>query len=96
MAETVLVLPIQPQSKNVRNKLHQMQRSKLKISLWEIISLKYPRRSEPPTHLQFVNLIQMQGPRERGWGEQNIGAGSAIERIDAITALGFWFDDSLK
>ena len=91
MAETVLVLPSSSKSKNVRDKLHQMQRSKLKISLWEIVSLKYPRRSEPPTHLQFVNFTRMQGPRERGWGEQNIGAGSAIELIDAITA---WDSDS--
>lgn len=66
-----------------------MQRSKLAISYREIISLKYPLRSEPPTHLQFVNLNRMQGPRERNWNEQNIGAGSAIELIDAITALGF-------
>lgn len=66
-----------------------MQRSKFKICYREIISLKYPRRSEPPTHLQFVNLNRMQGPRERDWEEQNIGAGSAIKLIDAITALGF-------
>lgn len=89
-----LVLPIQLLSKNTRDKLHFQARGKLRKEYLEIIELKYPRRAPAPQVRQRATVTRIKGPRERDWDEQNIGAGTAIELIDAMTRAGFWHDDS--
>lgn len=91
-----LVLPIQLLSKNARDKLHFHARGKLRKQYREIIELKYPRRTPTPQVRQQATVTRVKGPRERDFDEQNIGAGSAIELIDALTAAGYWADDSTK
>jgi hypothetical protein len=91
-----LVLPIQLLSKNTRDKLHYQARGKLRKDYQEIIELKYPRREPAPEVRQRATVTRVKGPRERDFDEQNIGAGSAIELVDALTAAGYWIDDSPK
>jgi len=95
MAEALtLVLPIQLRSKNDRDKMHYRQRSALKKSYQDIVTLKHQRRTPTPTVKQRAVVTRIKGPRERDWDEQNIGAGTAIELIDALTAAGYWRDDN--
>ena len=89
-----LVLPIQLLSKNARDKLHYRARHKLRREYQAVIELTYPRRGEPPRVKQRVTVTRVLGPRERPFDEQNVGAGSAVELIDALTAAGFWVDDA--
>ena len=39
-------------------------------------------------------MTRVLGPRERPFDEQNVGAGSAVELIDALSAAGFWVEDA--
>jgi len=89
-----LILPIQLLSKNARDKLHYQARNKLRQQYQDIIQTKYPRRGEPPRVRQRATVTRILGPRERRFDQQNIGAGTAIELIDALTAAGYWVDDS--
>ena len=90
-----LVLPIQLLSKNARDKLHYQAKNKLRKDYQDIIQIKYPRRGEPtPRVRQRATVTRILGPRERRFDQQNVGAGSAIELIDALTRAGFWVDDS--
>jgi hypothetical protein len=89
-----LILPIQLLSKNGRDKLHFRDRHKLWRQYQGIINLKYPRKEPAPQVKQRATLTRIRGPRERDFDQQNIGAGSAIELIDALTAAGYWKDDS--
>ncbi len=89
-----LELPIQLLSKNARDKLHYRARHKLRRDYGAVIELTYPRREEPPRVKQRVTVTRVLGSRERLFDEQNVGAGSAVELIDALTAAGFWVDDA--
>lgn len=91
-----LILPIQLLSKNSRDKLHYQARGRLRKQYREIIELKHPRRAPTPRVRQRATVTRVKGPRERDFDEQNIGAGSAIELMDALTAAGYWLDDSPK
>lgn len=91
-----LILPIQLLSKNSRDKLHYQARGRLRKQYREIIELKHPRRTPTPQVRQRATVTRVKGPRERDFDEQNIGAGSAIELMDALTAAGYWLDDSPK
>ncbi len=93
-APRTLVLPVQLLSKNARDKLHYRARHKLRRDYEEVIRLAYPRRGEPPRTKQRVTVTRVLGPRERPFDGQNVGAGSAVELIDALTACGFWVDDA--
>jgi hypothetical protein len=88
-----LLLPIQLLSKNVRDRLHWRKQRKLKADYLDIIRAKYPQPVTPQVK-QRATVTRIKGPRERDFDEQNIGAGSAIELIDALTAAGYWVDDS--
>lgn len=88
-----LVLPIQLLSKNVRDRLHWRQQRQLKTDYLNIIRAKYRLRATPQVK-QRATVTRVRGPRERDFDEQNIGAGSAVELIDALTAAGYWVDDS--
>ena len=88
-----LILPIQLLSKNVRDRLHWRKQRQLKTDYLNIIRAKYHLRATPQTK-QRATVTRVRGPRERDFDEQNIGAGSAIELIDALTAAGYWVDDS--
>lgn len=89
-----LILPIQLLSKNARDKLHYRARHKLRQDYQDIIRIKYPRRGEPPRVKQHATVTRIMGRRERLFDQQNIGAGSAVELIDALTAAGYWVDDA--
>lgn len=89
-----LILPIQLLSKNARDKLHYQARNKLRQQYQDIIQTKYPRRAEPPQVRQRATVTRILGPRERRFDQQNIGAGTAIELVDALTAAGYWVDDN--
>lgn len=89
-----LILPIQLLSKNARDKLHYRARHKLRQDYQNIIRTKYPRRGEPPQVKQHATVTRIMGQRERLFDQQNIGAGSAVELIDALTAAGYWVDDA--
>ena len=89
-----LVLPIQLLSKNARDKLHYRARHKLRKDYQAVIELTYPRRAGPPQVKQRVTVTRVLGPRERPFDGQNVGAGSAVELIDALSAAGFWVDDA--
>lgn len=89
----ILVLPVKLLSKNSRDKLHWRRRNELKNEYKAIIDIKY-RKPETPQVRQRVTVTRLKGPRERDFDEQNIGAGSAVELIDALTAAGYWRDDS--
>ncbi len=89
-----LILPIQLLSKNARDKLHYRARHKLRQDYQDIIRTKYPRRGEPPRVKQRAIVTRILGSREREFDQQNIGAGSAVELIDALTAAGYWVDDA--
>lgn len=92
-----LVLPIQLLSKNARDKLHYQAKNRLRKDYQSIIETKYPRRGEPtPQVRQRATITRILGPRERRFDQQNIGAGSAIELVDALTASGYWVNDSEK
>ena len=92
-----LVLPIQLLSKNARDKLHYQAKNRLRKDYQDVIQIKYPRRGElTPRVRQRVTVTRILGPRERRFDQQNVGAGSAIELIDALTRAGFWVDDSEK
>ena len=93
-APLTLELPIQLLSKNARDKLHYRARHKLRRDYQAIIELTYPRRGEPPRVKQRVTVTRVLGPQERLFDGQNVGAGSAVELIDALTAAGFWVDDA--
>ena len=93
-APLTLELPIQLLSKNARDKLHYRARHKLRREYGAVIELIYPRREEPPRVKQRVTVTRVLGPRERLFDGQNVGAGSAVELIDALTAAGFWVDDA--
>ena len=93
-APLTLELPIQLLSKNARDKLHYRARHKLRRDYQDIIELTYPRRGEPPRVKQRATVTRILGPRERLFDGQNVGAGSAVELIDALTAAGFWVDDA--
>jgi hypothetical protein len=97
MAEPLtLILPIQLLSKNARDKLHYRARHKLRQDYRDIIQIKYPRRGAPPQVKQRATVTRVLGPRERRFDQQNIGAGSAVELIDALTEAGYWIDDAPK
>lgn len=97
MAEPLtLILPIQLLSKNARDKLHYRARHKLRQDYRDIIRTKYPRRGSPPRVKQRATVTRVLGPRERRFDQQNIGAGSAVELIDALTEAGYWIDDAPK
>ena len=90
-----LVLPIQLLSKNARDKLHYQAKNRLRRDYQDVIQIKYPRRGElTPKVRQRATVTRILGPRERRFDQQNVGAGSAIELIDALTRAGFWVDDS--
>jgi hypothetical protein len=89
-----LVLPIQLKSKNERDRMHWRQQRAMRQSYHDIVTLKYSRNELPPEVKQRVTVTRVMGPRERDFDEQNIGAGTAIELIDALTAAGYWKDDS--
>ena len=92
-----LVLPIQLLSKNKRDKLHYQAKNRLRQEYQAIIQTKYSRRGEPtPQVRQRATITRILGPRERRFDQQNVGAGSAIELVDALTAAGYWVDDSEK
>ena len=93
-APLTLTLPIQLLSKNARDKLHYRARHKLRRDYGAIIELIYPRRADPPKVKQRATVTRVLGPRERPFDEQNVGAGSAVELIDALSAAGFWVDDA--
>ena len=88
-----LILPIQLLSKNARDKLHYRARHKLRQDYRDIIQTKY-RKAVTPQVRQRVTVIRVKGKGERDFDQQNIGAGSAIELIDALTAAGYWVDDA--
>lgn len=88
-----LILPIQLLSKNGRDKLHFRQRHALRKSYEDILTLKY-RLKETPQVKQRVTVTRIKGPRERDWDTQNIGAGTAIELLDAMKRVGYFKDDS--
>lgn len=88
-----LILPIQLLSKNVRDRLHWRKQRQLKTDYLNIVRAKYHLRATPQAK-QRATVTRVRGPRERDFDEQNIGAGSAIELIDALTAAGYWVDDS--
>jgi Holliday junction resolvase RusA-like endonuclease len=88
-----LVLPIQLLSKNARDKLHYRARHKLRQDYRDIIQTKY-RKAVTPQVRQRVTVMRVKGKGERDFDQQNIGAGSAIELIDALTAAGYWVDDA--
>lgn len=88
-----LILPIQLLSKNVRDRLHWRQQRQLKTDYLNIVRTKY-RRPATPQAKQRATVTRVRGSRERDFDEQNIGAGSAVELIDALTAAGYWVDDS--
>lgn len=94
-AET-LVLPIKLLSKNGRDKLTWRQRHRLRRDYLNIVHLKYPHRADPPQCKQRVKIIRVMGPREREWDTQNIGAGTAVELVDALKLAGYFIDDSPK
>lgn len=89
-----LILPIALLSKNSRDKLHFRRRSELRNEYKAIIDIKYRHRDPAPQFKQKVIVTRIKGPRERDFDHQNIGAGSAIELIDALTALRYWVDDT--
>ena len=91
-----LILPIQLLSKNERDRLHYRRRSALRLSYQQIIELTHPRRHETPRRRQLVTVTRLMGAHERPLDLQNIGAGSAIELIDALKHLGWFPDDSAK
>lgn len=89
-----LVLPIQLLSKNERDRLHPRRRSALRLSYQSIIELTHPRRHDTPRQRQLVTVTRLMGVHERPLDLQNIGAGSAVELIDALKQLGWFVDDS--
>ena len=89
-----LVLPIRLLSKNARDKLHFRARHKLRQEYEAIIQFTHPRRGDPPQVKQRATVTRVLGLRERPFDGQNVGAGSAVELIDALTAAGYWVDDA--
>lgn len=96
MGVRTLLLPVQLLSKNQRDKLNWRARHNLRKNYSQIIGLKYPRRADPPKYKQRVTVTRVMGPREREWDTQNIGAGTAVELIDALKLAGYFVDDSPK
>ncbi len=90
-----LVLPTALLLKNGRDKLHWRERNDLKKSYKEILMLKYKAQT-PPQVRQKAVVTRIKGPRERDFDLQNIGAGSAVELLNAMTAVGYWLNDSPK
>ena len=91
-----LVLPIALLSKNARDKMHWRQRLGLRRDYEGIIGIRYPNREGPPLGKQRVTVTRVKGERERDWDTQNIGAGSAVELLDALKRCGYFADDGPK
>ena len=91
-----LVLPIQLLSKNDRDRLHYRRRSALRLSYQSIVELTHPRKHETPREPQRVTVTRLMGAHERPFDLQNVGAGSAVELIDALKQLGWFRDDSAR
>ena len=91
-----LILPIALLSKNGRDALHWSQRRKLRQTYALMLRTKHPRKEPPVNQKQRVTFTRILGKGEKLFDDSNVAGGSCVELQDAMTACGFWVDDSPK
>lgn len=82
-------------SKNGRDALHWSRRQKLKNEYLLELSHAYPRKGVYTSEVkQRVTFTRVLGKGEKLFDDANMAGGSCVELQDAMTALGWWHDDS--
>lgn len=93
--EFSIVLPIELDNGNTGRTKHFSQASKRRKQ-YEGVLRRMGLVKEPPAYQQHVTITRILGRGQRYYDLDSLCRGNAKELLDAMTACGWWKDDSYK